>query len=66
MLSPLLMGMWNSHTLAANNTSSIPFLLPRLLPRPLASRLLQGQKVIGVTHVGDMQKIEWSEAKHLY
>jgi hypothetical protein len=63
MLSPLLMGMWNS--LAANNTPSIPFLLPRLLPRPLASRLL-GQKVIGVTHVGDMQKIEWSEAKHLY
>ena len=27
--------------------------------RPLASRLL-GRKIIGVTHVGDMQKIKWS------
>lgn len=53
MLSPLLMGMWNQHTLAANNTYAIPFLVPRLLPRPLASRLL-GQMVIRVTHVGDI------------
>lgn len=51
MLSPLLMGMWNQHTLAANNTSAIPF----LVPRPLASRLL-GQMVIGVAHVGEICK----------
>lgn len=55
MLSPLLMGMWNQHTHAANNTSAIPFLVPRLLPRPLASRLL-GQMVIGVTRVEDICK----------
>lgn len=49
------MGMWNQHILAANNTSAIPFLVvvPRLLPRPLASRL-SGQMVINVTHVGEI------------
>lgn len=38
-----------------DNTSAIPFLVPRLLPGPLASRLL-GQMVIGVTHVGEICK----------